>query len=281
MKLKEHVTNMYAISSDGSKINKLTDLELSQQWSAWSFPSISPDRSRIAAALRTGGNSEGIYLISIESQQQRKLTKSGIYPVWSPDGTMISYYDYALWVINASGSRALQLSDAQEGYPSWSPDSTRLAFVLDNNIWIVNTDGTDLTQLTQNGGSLPSWSPDGLQLAFISGSELWAINSDGSEPHRVASGSFVSEKPNWSPNGDKIAFYDSFAIYIVNNNGTNLFRLTPQQYSPTGSFNWSPDGSQIAFTTAQDIYIVNSDGTELMNLTNNDFSAETFLLWPR
>ena len=117
---------------------------------------------------------------------------------WSPDGQQIAFIklpDTAtpfplgeLWVMDADGSRARPLADADAGRgyaPAWSPDSTRIAFVgrdnpddpaadqsagaLVSNIYIVETETGTTVNLTRFDGMLvesPVWSADGHFLAF-------------------------------------------------------------------------------------------------------------------
>ena len=54
-------------------------------------------------------------------------------PVWSPDGRRIAYSSDEngmpqLFVMDADGSNARQLSDIWGEYPTWSPDGSRIAF---------------------------------------------------------------------------------------------------------------------------------------------------------
>jgi Tol biopolymer transport system component len=83
------------------------------------------------------------------------------------------------------------------GEPAWSSDG-RIAFEDDGDLFVMNADGTDahqLTSLSAAGGSdwCPDWSPDGRQIAFSrsvgTGSDersaIFVINSDGSDEHQV------------------------------------------------------------------------------------------------
>jgi len=93
-----------------------------------------------------------------------------------------------LWVMDADGSDAHKLADADAGHgyaANWSPDGNRIAFVkrenpnderadqsseaLISNIYVVEVQNGALTQIThiENGRTeTPSWSPDGNTLAF-------------------------------------------------------------------------------------------------------------------
>jgi Tol biopolymer transport system component len=117
---------------------------------------------------------------------------------YSPDGRMIAFIKIPdtqtpftvgeLWVMNADGSQARKLADADAGHgfaANWSPDGDRIAFVkrenpeeqsanqssdaLISNIYVVELESEKLTQIThvtEGYVETPHWSPDGNTLAF-------------------------------------------------------------------------------------------------------------------
>ena len=117
---------------------------------------------------------------------------------WSPDGGKVAFIkipDSAtpftvgeLWVMNADGSGAQKLAEADAGHgyaEAWSPDGARIAFVvrenpndaqadtnaeaLRSNISILNVAAgtkTALTRFQDARVEAPAWSPDGNSIAF-------------------------------------------------------------------------------------------------------------------
>ena len=117
---------------------------------------------------------------------------------WSPDGKQMAFIKIPdsqtpfavgeLWVMNADGSNAHKLADADAGHgfpPAWSPDGKRIAFVvrenpqdanadqspdaLRSNIYVVDINAGKMTQLTHLDNArveAPAWSPDGKEIAF-------------------------------------------------------------------------------------------------------------------
>lgn len=117
---------------------------------------------------------------------------------FSPDGKQIAFIKTPdtqtpftlgeLWVMDADGSNARKLADADAGHgytANWSPDGTRIAFVvrenpederadqsseaLVSNIYVMDIDTGALTQITnfESGhAETPFWSPDGNTLTF-------------------------------------------------------------------------------------------------------------------
>lgn len=117
---------------------------------------------------------------------------------WSPNGQQIAFIKTPdsqtpfavgeLWIMQADGSNARKLADADAGHgyaANWSPDGNRIAFVvrenvedvnanestdaLISNIYVVNIATNEITQITNyNEGRVetPHWSPDGSRLFF-------------------------------------------------------------------------------------------------------------------
>lgn len=117
---------------------------------------------------------------------------------FSPDGKQIAFIKVPdsqtpftvgeLWAMDADGSNARKLADADAGHgyaANWSPDGTRIAFVvrenpedesadqsseaLISNIYILEVESGKWTQVTRFENArveTPHWSPDGNTLAF-------------------------------------------------------------------------------------------------------------------
>lgn len=110
---------------------------------------------------------------------ENTLLAAGAEPAFSPDGKKIAFTKYStdakscsLWIMDADGSNAIQLTDAKRGFahnPAWSPDGKELVFQAfrndkkDYDIYIVDVDGENLTQITTNKSwdGEPYWSNDG------------------------------------------------------------------------------------------------------------------------
>jgi Tol biopolymer transport system component len=119
-----------------------------------------------------------------QSKPYRQLTSGSWndrWPAWSPDGKAIAYVSdrgglWSIWVMNANGSAARQLSPtgAIATNPSWSPDSFRLAYwCLEGSsasIRIVTLSNSSTITLT--GDEIMAvrgpvkWSPDSSHLLF-------------------------------------------------------------------------------------------------------------------
>ena len=151
-----------------------------------------------------------VWVMNADGTDQKQLSSDGeigrlewFGPVWSPDGTRITYRrslrrlggsrTSEIWVMNADGTDQKQLTDYGHSQV-WSPDGTRIAYVAFLGVWVMNADGTDQKQLTDNGHT-PVWSPDGTQIAY-SGQGVWVMNADGTDQQQLTN---EGAGPVWSP----------------------------------------------------------------------------------
>ncbi len=204
--------------------------------------------------------------------------------------------------MNADGSEQRRLT-RDGGAPAWSPDGRRIAFVSSDGIYVMNADGSGerlLTRAAVRYPASPVWSPDGRKIAFVSNWQVWVMNADGSGQRMLTRTSRARNVAlAWSPNGQKIAFerrigrqkYRNTAleygqcsrcdgrvrvqVYVMNADGSEVRRLAHDSAHPV----WSPDGRKIAFEYPRgprgpgglgkqtDIYVMNADGSGQRNLT--------------
>jgi Tol biopolymer transport system component/DNA-binding winged helix-turn-helix (wHTH) protein len=125
---------------------------------------------------------------------------------FSPDGRRIAFQSKRsgvdeIWVCDADGSNAVQLTSFQKGMsgtPRWSPDGKTIAFdsnVTGNwDIWLIGAEGGSPRRLTTNPAAdfIPSWSRDGQLIYFASSrsgsSNIWKIRQDGTSETQVTYG---------------------------------------------------------------------------------------------
>ena len=141
----------------------------------------------------TGSPQCQIWVVNADGSGNRKLTDSGCYPDWSPDGSKIVYVngtDCTLCVASAiDGHLLLKLipkTMTRASAPDWSPDGTQIAYTLD---------------------VLPNLSKDRLELRIKN------ANGSGSLFGSRIGATFVGDKlpfdlldPDWSSDGSRIAF---------------------------------------------------------------------------
>jgi Tol biopolymer transport system component len=225
---------VYVMDADGSDQTRLTDNETGEASPSWSrdgetlvFTRLAEEpttteelpQSEVARMRPDGTEIEGIF-------KPDGLSFGG--SEWSPDGKSVAFsscaiveaqYDCEIWVADADGSDARQLTDAtgSSSGPTWSPDGNRIAFSSDRDqngdcffhectgyngeIYVMNADGSEQTRLTNDPGAdgSPTWSPDGTRIAF---SALRNVEGAVDEPS------------------------ENFEIYVMDADGGNVVQLT-------------------------------------------------------
>jgi len=141
--------------------------------------------------------------------------------------SLMNSSDLEIYVMKVDGTGLQQLTnEGNNGDPVWSPDGTRITFGSDReggnklNIFAMNADGSQLVQLTHfdvpyEAGDT-NWSSDGKKIAFeydINGmkqsdpnayAEVWTMNPDGSgETSTAVPCSDVGCAPRWQPRSCK------------------------------------------------------------------------------
>lgn len=155
-------------------------------------PAWSPDGSQIAftraaPSPRSDDAGAGIYVVSPEGGEPRKLTDDGIDADWSPDGTRMAFTSYRdrfgrtcfhecgisgeIYVLDIESGETERLteSEANDGSPAWSPDGRFIAFTSDrsnpeqheNEIYVMTASGEDVRRVTENAvwDLEPAWRP--------------------------------------------------------------------------------------------------------------------------
>lgn len=262
-------TDLYVL--DGSTTTRLT-----QTAGGELYPSISPDRTKIAFVrdfklFVADANGRNEQVVAMTVGRQRKINdfvySTTLGPAaWSPDGTQLAYpYPREPFIVN-DGEDMID-----ESYGT--------------TLHVVNADGTgDHLVSSAINGTVNSlgWSGAVISLSMAydcpdcaGGEVVGVIKPDGTGYHEFDFRAAVQPgievgSPNkhldWSPNGAKWVFvissqygnYDAPGKIFTST--ASVDDETPLVAAQGWSPRWSPDGTEIAFIGEQGIYIVAAGG---------------------
>ncbi|MEP7341176.1 MAG: winged helix-turn-helix domain-containing protein [Acidobacteriota bacterium] len=241
--------------------------------------SIAPDGKRLAYSSLTASSEIGSVMISPATQQATGasvlLTQDTNFrktaQAFSPDGATIAYSvwrlgeDGEVWLMNADGGNARQLTAEPATILGWLPGGNEVALnqkapggLRSTGIRLLKTDVRSGQQTPMASQNLPTkfgrLSPDGKQVAFNLRSggtiNIWKAALDTGALKQLTFDPEMMGFPTWSPDGSLIAVEmkrgDDRHIALLPSGGGTEQQLTfaPGQSWPGG---WSPDGDKIAF----------------------------------
>jgi Tol biopolymer transport system component len=249
----------------------------------YASPAISPDGSRVAAAVGPAP-SRDIWILDVARGTSTRFTFDPARddnPAWSPDGKNIAFssnrsgqMDLYTKPADGSGEEKLLLkTDEPKTVERWTKDGRFLLFdsagpKTSTDIWALSFSGNakpvPLLQ-TQFQEGIERVSPDGRWLAYTSvesgTAEIYVRPftpeaAGGGAKWLVSKGAGI--RPIWSPDGKQL-FYISLALQVMAVDidaskgfqaGTprRLFTAPPQAL--TGGWDLSPDGKRFLFAAA-------------------------------
>ncbi|MBS1789286.1 MAG: protein kinase [Acidobacteria bacterium] len=215
---------------------------------------------------------------------------------WTPDGRIV-YTSRAsgkseIWLKNADGSNARQLTNALDSFPNIlavSPNGKFVVFSLFSsarvNLWRIDLDGINLKQITT--GETDNWfdlTPDGRWVVFLDRGpgirKLYKVSIDGGSPVQLNEGRFGV--PAVSPDGKWIACL-SFApqssqrqaVILPFEGGAPVKTLVGNYATNFGSaLRWTPDGRALIYMDARqgatNLWRLPLDGSPPQQVTNFD-----------
>jgi Tol biopolymer transport system component len=224
-----------------------------------------------------------VYTVDPDGTNQQVVAIDSETGQWSPDGTLISFFDRLLNPDDGSIidlHLSAQYPDLFLPCPVWSPDGARLAceggFIdpsLQGVYTVRSSDGGDLQRVTSDpgGDDCPSdYAPNGKRLVFSRADAttyaLYTVKLDGSGLQQITPPgmNFNFCNGSWSPQGNDILFsaqvpdsQHASTIWVVHSDGSGLRQIpvpgcgglfsTPT-FIDCRTANWSPDGKKIVFS---------------------------------
>jgi hypothetical protein len=222
------------------------------------------------------------------------LPDEAFEPSVSADGSRIAFgvdtqADAEIWVINADGSGAHQLTDDQllDQAPAISPDGSRIVWnqwspfptYTDRDLWTMGFDGSG-QQLFYDGPNeerASQFTPDGQTLVMASETGDYDIRKIPAalmgSPLTTSTGvadedDQLTYEPTVSPDGTQVAFmqvptatpfapFDIYGVSIEGGTPAALFDSSGTERDPS----YSPDGTKMAFSVDGVAMIGNADGS--------------------
>jgi WD40 repeat protein len=167
------------------------------------YPSWSPDSRSIA--YQSGGR---IWTVGSDGKS-RRLVGIGLYPAWSPNGTLA----YVVAGVVRAGTARYGANVI--GPPAWSPDGSQIAYAQPNGVYV----GASRVATPVGEVRTVAWSPDGKSLAYVSGGNVYVVGADGTKPVNVA-GPYRNVSPlDWSNTSDELAYTADGKLAITDGNG--------------------------------------------------------------
>jgi Tol biopolymer transport system component len=216
-----------------------------------------------------------------------------------------------IFTLNADGSDLQQLTGDpyRNLYPVWSPDDTLIAFLSQHSntlgVFVMNSDGSQINELYDSEVHDADIDWVGDWIAFTRDSQIWIMQSDGSDAKALTNPTRVGEwgganlpfgdyDPRISPDGKKIVFErllddqssnGNYDLFVIDRQTGEETRLTSTGYSQ-GLPSWSHSGQQLVYTVAAidedgkyDLYVMNADGSSNHNVTPEYFPSEFLCNW--
>ena len=285
----EHGGSIYEVTADGSSLKPVYAMK--KKYRDAHSPSLSPSGDRVVYSLRSWDSDGFSYdLVSSKLDGSGVINVTGhgfraVEPVWSPDGSKISYLRnvrgrYHLATVNPDGTGDQVIAPDIEilalERPTWSPDGMYLSFVgrekgkTDQSwgLYTAKRDGAELNRVTKAVSSAGVWSPDSTRLAFFYNdgfhtgvSSIYEANRDGTGLREIfdVGREYYRRVPGqpgmvWSPDGSEIRFGGPPVGYLdVNEERIALYRSSLSStvwggQKPVGIHKavWSPDSSRVA-----------------------------------
>ena len=184
-----------------------------------SWPTFSPDNTRVAYAVQDAGGRWQIYIAPVDGSSEPQAYAPGQCPVWGPTGLLAwngcQNGVCGIYLDNPDDDQdPLRVSDSTDDIGlSWSPDGGMIAYMSDfNGNWDIYlyslSGGFEILVEDPASDGLPAWSPDVASIAFVSNRDgnwgLYITQRNGEDPHKIVTLSpnmpeWTQQRLSWSP----------------------------------------------------------------------------------
>ena len=271
---------LYLISPDGTGIERLVMHEAAH--GSFSADGRQIAYNRVARENRTwkryvGGLAQDIYLLDLETNQDRKLTDfagTDRLPMWSGDtiyfssdrSNLLNLYGYDL-----KTGKLEQLTDHKD-YDVRRPSlgTGQIVYELGGQVWLydlssrksrrvpieIRSDAPEARPFRKDvseGVTQVAISPGGERALLVARGEVFSVPKKDGPTRNLSKSSGSREKDaTWSPDGKTIAWLSDVsgadALHLVDPQGQQeTIQLTRHESGYRHTLRWSPDSKKIAF----------------------------------
>ena len=230
--------------------------------------SLSPDGSRVAAALVQPNGEQDIWILDATGVSASiRVSYDGVaaLPSWSPDGQWVVYkstkngpWETFRVPADGTGETELLIGGDSSQWVSWHPHEPRVIFGRGGDIWLLDLEGNQAPRpLIEDDGRQHTarFSPDGNWIAYTSDeegkAETWVRSwPDLSRKLKISSNG--GRYPRWAPDGSHLYYRqgdDLMEVPVPTEPGFSpgiprpLFRLTDAFLLPTGGGDYDVAGT--------------------------------------
>jgi Tol biopolymer transport system component len=184
--------DVWVMNADGSAQQQLTFSPADDDFARWA----PHGRTLVFQSARRGRT--GVYAISLQTREARRVTPDGDFPDWAPDGRIFFTTDDGdIYTVRPYGAQRRPLPTQRPGVvvaALVSNDGLRIVYnyLGDDGLFIARIDGSQQRRLTNppREDDNPTWSPDDQWIVFHRGvttSEIVVVRVDGSQETRLTS----------------------------------------------------------------------------------------------
>lgn len=267
------------------------------------YPTIIVSQQTIFYASEMGSRGRDIYSLTIESGEQKKLTRSlgsSHYPHYnnpklSPDGTTLVFQSdpdghdrYTIWTMKANGTGLQKITQNEGLYPNWSPDGKTIVFSgRRNGVWEILTIPANggmeriISNNKQNGkrpiwGATCSFHPDDKSIiySYIREKILYTLDLESGESVQLfKSGSYTH--PVYADDGSILVnrkISEGYDLVHIKGENESVIAKSVVSYSAP---DWYANDSKILFVGMindnQELFMVDLITREEKQITTNTF----------
>ncbi|HEY5839641.1 MAG TPA: protein kinase [Pyrinomonadaceae bacterium] len=171
--------------------------------------------------------------------------------------------DSNIWVVDLEKGTGLRLTSTFSQMPVWSPDGSRITYNTGNGVAVKAANGSgDAETLLPRTAFTASWSPDGRFIIFMERGvktrlDMWVLPLFGDKKEYPLSNSpFDEQDPQLSPDGRWLAYTSdetgNYEIYVQSFSADGKLGADKKRVSTAGGRLpvWRRDGSELFFIAA-------------------------------